>query len=147
MALLCPPSSLFRCHFLHLCTDIRSLTYLLSYLFFPMHIFKILVSAPLLSWSLRKSQYHQQIASSMAVLSLLHPLACPLSLQTGTHLTLIPGQSDLDLETFCSSYCTPHHCFAFLIHILYMLHIRFRHSGFSHTVPQLFLRNPVVSFL
>ena len=47
--------------------------------------------APLLPWSLRKLQYHQQTASSMVVLSLLHPLACPLSLKTGTDLTLIPG--------------------------------------------------------
>ena len=30
-----PPSSLFRCHFLHLCTDIRFLTYLFSFFFFP----------------------------------------------------------------------------------------------------------------
>ena len=45
----------------------------------------------LFSWSLRKSQYHQQTASSMVVLSLLHLLACPLSLQTGMELTLIPG--------------------------------------------------------
>ena len=37
LTLLYPPSSLFRCHFLHLCKDIRSLTYLLSSLFFPMH--------------------------------------------------------------------------------------------------------------
>ena len=59
-----------------------SLTYLLSSFFFPMHTSRILVSAPLLSWSLRKSQYHQQTASSMVVLSLLHPLSCPLSLQT-----------------------------------------------------------------
>ena len=86
-----PPSLLFRHHFLHLCTDIWSLTYLLSSLFFPMHTFRILISAPLLSWSLRKSQYHQQTASSSVVLSLLHPLACPLSLQTGMDLTLIPG--------------------------------------------------------
>ena len=48
-------------------------------------------SAPLLPWSLHKSQYHQQTASSMMVLSLLHPLACPLSLQKGMDLTLIPG--------------------------------------------------------
>ena len=71
----------FRHHFLHLCKDIRSLTYLLSSLFFPMHTSRILIFAPLLPWSLHKSQYHQQTASSMVVLSLLHPLACPLSLQ------------------------------------------------------------------
>ena len=47
-------------------------------LFFPMHTSMILVFAPLLFWSLHKSQYHQQTASSMVVLSLLHPLACPL---------------------------------------------------------------------
>ena len=46
LALLYPPSSLFRRHFLHLCTDIRSSTYLLSSLFFPMHTFTILISAP-----------------------------------------------------------------------------------------------------
>ena len=34
--------------FLHLCTDIQSLTYLLSFLFFPMHTSRILVFAPLL---------------------------------------------------------------------------------------------------
>ena len=34
LALLYPPFSLFRCHFLHLCTDILSLIYLLSSLFF-----------------------------------------------------------------------------------------------------------------
>ena len=45
----------------------------------------------ILPWSLRKSQYHQQTSSSMVVLSLLHPLACPLSLQTGMDLTLILG--------------------------------------------------------
>ena len=39
---------------------------------------QILFSAPLLLRSLRKSQYHQQTASSMVVLSLLHPLDCPL---------------------------------------------------------------------
>ena len=85
-------SSIFTvfCYFLHLCTDIRSLTYLLSSLFFPMRTSRILVSAPLLPWSLCKSQYHQQTALSTMVLSLLHPLACPLSLQTGTDLTLIP---------------------------------------------------------
>ena len=43
-----PPSLLFCRHFLHLCTDIRSLTYLLSFHFFPMHSSSILVSAPLL---------------------------------------------------------------------------------------------------
>ena len=48
-------------------------------------------------------------------LLILHPLACPLSLQTRTDLTLIPGAVELDLETFCGSYCTPHHCFAFLV--------------------------------
>ena len=64
---------------------------LLSPLFFPMHTSRILISAPLLSWSLHKSQYHQQTASFMEVLSLLHPLAYPLSLQTGMDLTLIPG--------------------------------------------------------
>ena len=89
MALLYPPSSLFCRHFLHLCTDIRSLTYLLSSFFFPMHTSRILTSAPLLSWSLRKSQYHQQTASSMVVLSLLHSLVCPLSLQTRTDLILV----------------------------------------------------------
>ena len=41
------PSLLFRRHFLHLCTDIRSLTYLLSSFFFPMHTSRIVVSAPL----------------------------------------------------------------------------------------------------
>ena len=60
-------------------------------LLFIMHTSRILISAPLLPWSLRKSQYHQQTASSMVVLSLLHPLACPLSLQKGMDLTLIPG--------------------------------------------------------
>ena len=40
-------------------------------------------------WSLHKSEYHQQIASSTVVLSLLYLLACPLLLQTGTDLTLI----------------------------------------------------------
>ena len=50
---------------------------------------RMLVFALLLSWSLHKSQYHQQTASSMVVLSLLHPLTCPLSLQTGTDSTLI----------------------------------------------------------
>ena len=99
MARLCPPSSLFLRHFLHLCKDIWSFTYLLSSLFFPMHTFRILVSAPLLHWSLRKSQYHQQTASSTVVLSLLHPLACPLSLQIGTKLMLTLVQSNLDLET------------------------------------------------
>ena len=88
---LYPPSLLFCRHFLHLCTDIRSLAYLLSSLFFPMHTSRILVSAPLLPWSVRKSQYHQQTASSMMVLFLLHPLACLLSLQTGKYLTLNPG--------------------------------------------------------
>ena len=44
-----------------------------------MHTSSILVSAPFLPWSLCKSQYYQQIASSMLVLSLLHPLACPFS--------------------------------------------------------------------
>ena len=91
LALLYPPSSLFLHHFLHLCTDIRSLTYLLSSLFFPMHTSRILVSALLPSWSLRKSQYHQHTASFMVVLSLLHLMACPLSLQTQTDLMLIPG--------------------------------------------------------
>ena len=57
---------------------------------FPMHTSRILISAPLLPWSLYKSQYHQQTVSSMVVLSLLHPV-CPLSLQTGMDLTLIPG--------------------------------------------------------
>ena len=42
---------------------------LFSSLFFPMHTSRILVSAPLLPWSLCKSQYHQQTASSMVVLS------------------------------------------------------------------------------
>ena len=60
--------------FPHLSKDIRSLTYLLSSLFFPIHTSRILFSAPLLPWSLRKSQYHQQTASSTVVLSLLHPL-------------------------------------------------------------------------
>ena len=36
-------------------------------------------------------------------------------------------QSDLDLETFCSSYYTPHHCFASLVHILCKSHLLFRH--------------------
>ena len=69
----------------------RYSAYLLSSLFFPMHTFKILISAALLPWSLRKLQYHQQTASSMVVLSLLHPLACPLSLQKGMDLMLIAG--------------------------------------------------------
>ena len=73
LALLYPPSSLFCRHFLHLCTDIWSLTYLLSSLFFPMHTSMILVSVLHLFWSFRKSQYHQQTALSMVVLSLLHP--------------------------------------------------------------------------
>ena len=77
LALFCSPSSLFLRHFLHLHTDIRFLTYLLSFLFFPTHTFSILVSGPLLPWSLRKSQYHHQTASSTAVLLLLLPLACP----------------------------------------------------------------------
>ena len=68
---LYPPYLLFRRHFLHLHTDILSLTYLLSSLFFPMHTSRILISAPLLPWSLRKSQYYQQIASSMVVLSFI----------------------------------------------------------------------------
>ena len=38
-----------------------------------------------------QSQYYQHTASSMVVLSLLHPLACPLSLQTGTDFMLISG--------------------------------------------------------
>ena len=60
----CPPSSLFLGHFLHLRTDIWSLIYLLSSLFFlHSHTFTILVSGPLLPWSLRKSQYHHQTAS------------------------------------------------------------------------------------
>ena len=63
--------------FLHLCTDIRSLTNLLSSLFFPMHTSRILFSAPLLLWSLCKSQYHQQTAWSTAVLFLLYSLAYP----------------------------------------------------------------------
>ena len=86
-----PPSSLFRHPFLHLYRDIRSLIYLLSSLFFPMHTFRILIFTSLLPWSLNKSQYHQQTASSMVVFSLLHPLVCPLSLQTGMDLMLIPG--------------------------------------------------------
>ena len=85
------PSLLFRHYFLHLCKDIRYLTYLLSSLFFPMHTFRILISTPLLPWSFHKSQYYQQTASFMVILSLLHPLACPLSLKTGMELTLIPG--------------------------------------------------------
>ena len=70
-------SSIFtvRRHFLRLRTDIWYMTFLFSSLFFLMHISRILVSAPLLPWSLRKSQYHQQTASSTVVLSLLHPLA------------------------------------------------------------------------
>ena len=36
-------------------------------------------SAPLLPWSLGKSKYHQQTASSMVVLSLFHPLSHPSS--------------------------------------------------------------------
>ena len=43
------------------------------------------------SFCLRKSQYDQQTASSTVVLSLLHPLFFPLSLQTETDLKLIPG--------------------------------------------------------
>ena len=35
-----------------------------------------------------KSQYHQQTALSMVVLSLLHSLRCPLSLQKGIDLTI-----------------------------------------------------------
>ena len=91
LALLYPPSLLFRRHFLDLCKDIWSLTYLLSSLYFPMHTSRILISATLLSWSLCKSQYHRQTASFMVVLSLLHPLACPLSLQKGMDLMLISG--------------------------------------------------------
>ena len=49
----------FCCHFLHLCTNIRSFTYLFLSLFFSMHTSRILISSPLFSWSLRKSQYHQ----------------------------------------------------------------------------------------
>ena len=52
----CPPTLLFLCHFLHLRTDIRSLTYLLLSLFFPTHTSSILVSALLLS-SLRSKQH------------------------------------------------------------------------------------------
>ena len=55
LALLYPPSLLFLHYFLHLCTNIRSSTYLLSSLFFSMHTSRILVCAPLLNWSLRKS--------------------------------------------------------------------------------------------
>ena len=64
---------------------------LLTFIFFPMHISRILVSAPILPWSLRKSQHHQQTALSMVVLSLLHSFTCPLSLQKGMDLMLIPG--------------------------------------------------------
>ena len=60
--------------------------------FIPLsNISSILVSAPLLPWSLCKLQYHHQTALSTVVLSLLHLLACPLSLQTGMDLMLIPG--------------------------------------------------------
>ena len=70
------------------------------YLVFDLLIFIPLLSnayihdsslCPLLLWFFRKSQYHQQTALFMVVLYLLHLLACPLSLQTGTNLTLIPG--------------------------------------------------------
>ena len=105
--------SLFCRDFLHLRTDIWSLTDLLSFLFFPTHTSSILISAPLLPWSLRKSQYHQQTASSMVFLSLLSPLAYP---NQSNGLNADPR---FDLETFCSSYGTPHHCFASLVHILY----------------------------
>ena len=63
------------CHFLHLRTDIMSLSYLLSSLFFPTHTSSILVSVLLLPWFIRKSQYYQQTASFTVVLSLLRPLA------------------------------------------------------------------------
>ena len=56
--------------------SVFDLPYLLSSLFFPPHKSKILFSAPLLPWSLRKSQYHQQTASSTVVLFLNHLLAC-----------------------------------------------------------------------
>ena len=58
LALFYLASSLFHCHFLLLCTDIWSLNYLLSSLFFSMHTSRILISTPFLPWSLRKSQYH-----------------------------------------------------------------------------------------
>ena len=61
-------------------------------------VFHLLTFIPLLSNAylqdsslLSTSQYHQQTKSFMVVLSLLHPLACPLSLQTGMDLMLIPG--------------------------------------------------------
>ena len=60
LTFFCLPSLLFLCDFLHLCTDIRSLTYLLSSLFFPMPTSRILVYASLLPWYCHKSQYHQQ---------------------------------------------------------------------------------------
>ena len=62
LALLYPPFSLFRRHFLHLCTDIWSLTYLLSSLFFPMHTSRILVSTS----SLISSQITISSANSIA---------------------------------------------------------------------------------
>ena len=75
LVFFCPPSSLLFCYSLHLRIDIRSLTYLFSSLFFLTHTSTILVSAPFHSWSLCKSQYYQQTASSTVVLSLLRPIA------------------------------------------------------------------------
>ena len=54
-----------------------SLTYLLSSLFFPTPISSILISAPLLPWSLCKSQYHQKTASSTVVFFLIRLLSYP----------------------------------------------------------------------
>ena len=54
----------FFCHFLHLRTNMRSLTYLLSSLFFPTHTFNILISAPVLPWFLCKSICKLQLLNS-----------------------------------------------------------------------------------
>ena len=72
LAHLYPPSLLFLCHFLHLCTDIRSLTYLLSSLFFPMHASRILVSTLLLPWSLTISSENSIVHGFSLLISSVH---------------------------------------------------------------------------
>ena len=91
MALLCPLSSLFFCHFSHLRTDIRSLTYLLLFVFFLTHTSSILVSASLFPG----------LVANYNIISKQH---CPHSLLTSSvSLSIITAnRNGFDADPWCS---------------------------------------------
>ena len=121
---------------------IKSLTYLISSLFFPMHTSSISVSALLLLWSLCKSQYHLQTALSMVV-SLL---------TSSVNLSIITAnRNKFNADPWCSPTLTLKLSVVPIAHLTTVSLPSYisctSHTYFSCGTLSLFLWNPVISFL